>query len=168
MDVVVKDVKGYEDIYKVAEDGRIYSVKRVIEHRNRIITIGGKFLKSTPNNQGYHHVSLYLEGKSKTLKVHRIVAEAYIPNPSNKKEVNHKDFDKGNNAKSNLEWTTPKENTIHAIGRRSSDKLDDDKVREIRVLSSLGVSTSEVARRYKVSNIQIRRVIKREAWKHVK
>lgn len=65
--------------------------------------------------QGYYHVTLQINGKPKRFRVHRLVAEAFIPNPENKPYVNHKDGHRNNNCINNLEWVTPKENTQHAI-----------------------------------------------------
>lgn len=69
---------------------------------------------STRDRKGYLSVDLYKDGKRVTRGVHRLVAEAFIPNPENKPEVNHKDGNKHNNSISNLEWVTKKENVRHA------------------------------------------------------
>ena len=65
--------------------------------------------------QGYCHVTIYINKKAKRMRVHRLVAEAFIPNPDNKPYVNHKDGIRSNNKIDNLEWTTPSENTQHAV-----------------------------------------------------
>lgn len=65
--------------------------------------------------QDYHHVTLNIQGKQKRMRVHRLVAEAFIPNPDNKPYVNHIDGNKGNNNVNNLEWVTPSENIQHAV-----------------------------------------------------
>lgn len=67
------------------------------------------------NRYGYAVVDLYKNSKRKTERVHRLVANAFIPNPSDKPEVNHKDGNKTNNNVSNLEWTTKRENIDHAV-----------------------------------------------------
>ena len=66
------------------------------------------------NNNGYRYVTLNLEETRKNYRVHRLVAEKFIPNPNNLPQVNHKDGNKENNCVSNLEWVTAKENIIHA------------------------------------------------------
>ena len=65
--------------------------------------------------QDYHHVTLNINGKQKRMRVHRLVAEAFIANPNNKPYVNHIDGNRGNNNVENLEWVTPSENTQHAV-----------------------------------------------------
>ena len=91
--------------YKVSRSGTVYRIKS-----------NGKLseLKHDIDKDGYHRVTLYLNGKGYHRLVHRLVAEAYIPNPENKSQVNHKDGNKDNNYDYNLEWNTPKENIIHA------------------------------------------------------
>ena len=88
----MKDIKGYEGLYAIDEDGNVWSYRR------------NKFLKHTLNNSGYHMVNLCVDDKRKKCLIHRLVAEAFIPNPDNKPQVNHKDEDKSNNCGSNLEW----------------------------------------------------------------
>lgn len=101
-----KAVVGYEDLYEVSNKGRVKSLLR-----------GFPVLRKTPKhvNLGYPYLGLCDNGVHKTCYVHRLVAEAFIPNPLNKEEVNHKDGDKANNDVSNLEWVTHQENIQHAI-----------------------------------------------------
>ena len=113
----VYDGEVYEGLYKVSNLGRILS----LNYKNT-----GKAELMTPANvKGYLQVQLWKNRKGKWCKVHRLVAEAFLDNPDNKPEVNHKDEDKTNNfvflnedgsvykEKSNLEWKTPKENSNH-------------------------------------------------------
>ena len=98
MEEIWKDVVGYEGIYQVSNTGRIlaHSCER-------------RFQK---NNSGYETVMLYKDGKYRRKTVHRIVAEAFIPNPLCYSQINHIDEDKENNCVSNLEWCTPSENNL--------------------------------------------------------
>lgn len=89
-DGVFKPVKGYEGLYYITEEGKVYS------------SIQNKWLKTWADNQGYLVVTL--QGKKK--KIHRLVAEAFIPNPDNLPVVNHKDENKSNPFVDNLEWCT--------------------------------------------------------------
>ena len=79
-------------------------------------------LKPAKDKKGYLRVSLIKDGKLITCKVHRLVAKAFIPNPKNKPQVNHKDCNKENNCVDNLEWVTPFENVHHAWKNGLMDK----------------------------------------------
>ena len=89
------------DRYEVSNDGAI---------RNKE---SKKILKTFINDKGYEIVSLWLNGKDKKFRVHRLVADAFIPNPENKAQINHIDGNKLNNHADNLEWSTHSENISH-------------------------------------------------------
>ena len=94
----MKDIKGYEGLYAVTSCGKIWSYKNE------------KFLKPGVYKKGYLYVNLWKDGGFKTKQIHRLVAEAYIPNPDNLPQVNHKDENKANNCLQNLEWCDCKYN----------------------------------------------------------
>lgn len=99
----MKKIPGYNGKYSVTSDGRVFS-----EHKQ-------DFLKAHPNKQtSYLQVSLWEKNVGKFFYVHRLVAEAYCPNPFSKPEVNHIDGNRQNNDASNLEWVTSSENSYHA------------------------------------------------------
>ena len=100
----MKDVCNYEGLYKIDENGNVFSVRN------------NKFLNTTVFPNGYEYVHL-CNGKAKTklLRVHRLVAEAFIPNPNDLPQVNHKDGNKLNNNVDNLEWVTASENQKHSV-----------------------------------------------------
>lgn len=109
-----KDIKDFEGLYKISNKGRIKALERkVIGKFNSVRTIKEQYLTPTDNGRGYMVVALYKNGKRYFKKVHRLVAEAFIPNPENKSEVNHIDGNKKNNYVENLEWVTTKENCRH-------------------------------------------------------
>lgn len=97
----VRDVVGYENLYSVTSDGRVIGKK------------SGKELKRSYCN-GYARVKLYRDAKGKTILVHRIVADAFIPNEQGKPQVNHINSIKDDNRVENLEWVTQSENLKHA------------------------------------------------------
>lgn len=98
-----KPVKGFENYYKVSNLGNVISVRRNMQ------------LKKMHDSDGYLLISLYKEQKIIKGKIHRLVAQHFIPNPENKKTVNHKNGNKNDNSVSNLEWMTPSENSIHSF-----------------------------------------------------
>ena len=126
VEVVRKPVKGYEGYYEVDQFGRVFGLERIIKvndnGRNYEKPIAGKQLKQSMHTKGYKTVSLTKDGKTKTLFVHRLVAEAFIPNMDNLPMVNHKDEDKTNNFVENLEWCTNDYNINYGTARRRQAK----------------------------------------------
>ena len=105
----MKDIKGYEGIYKISEDGQVWSCYYK------------KFLSPFDNGHGYLYVVLNKDYNKVKARVHRLVAEAYVPNPKNLPFVVHKDGNKLNNSKSNLEYCTYSENNRHAMLELNKD-----------------------------------------------
>ena len=117
-----KDIVGYEGWYQVSDMGNVRSLTRTfVDIMGRTRTHKGRVLKLSENSDGYKSQNLLKFGESKGFKVHRLVAMAFIPNPENKPEVNHKDGVKSNNIKDNLEWATHIENMRHAISYGLND-----------------------------------------------
>lgn len=110
-------VKGYEGFYEVSTDGQVRSVDRVVVGRDGAsYPFKGKTLNTRPNVQvGYLQVPLWKNGKMTMHYVHRLVAEAHIPNPLNLPEVNHKNGVRADSRKDNLEWVDRSGNITHAI-----------------------------------------------------
>lgn len=108
-DELWSDIKGYEGIYQVSNYGRVKSIKR------------GIILK-TFERKGYPAVTLSKDGIGRSYSVHRLVGEAFIPNPDNLPYINHKDETRNNNQVSNLEWCTALYNNTYGTKlKRSSD-----------------------------------------------
>ena len=97
----MRDIIGYEGLYAVTSCGKIWS------YRSK------KFLKPVKDAKGYLRVDLYKNGAKANRKIHRLVAETYIPNPSGLPDVGHNDDVKEHNYIGNLYWTEPKENNSH-------------------------------------------------------
>lgn len=146
-------------------------------------------LKPTTDKKGYKRVGLQINGVLQTKKVHRLVAEAFIPNPEKKPCVNHINGIKSDNRVENLEWVTYKENTQHAIDNnlfifqtpeKSINKiikkgelngfslLTEKQVLEIRKKYKPRIITREVlAKEYNVTVSCIKDVLSRRSWKHI-
>lgn len=110
-------INGYDGLYIISNLGRVKRYKKGY----------WKTLKPTKNNHGYLTVQLSKNGKVSKYKIHRLVALHFIPNLENKSEVNHIDENKENNAVSNLEWTTHKENLNHGTRNERASKTMKEK-----------------------------------------
>ena len=110
-----KDIKGFEGMYQVSNLARIKSVERLRSNGSGMQLQPEKIKDIQTHINGYKYVNLYKDNKNYTHRIHRLVAEAFIPNTENKPDVNHIDADKGNNLPHNLEWATKKENIKHLI-----------------------------------------------------
>ena len=131
MQEIWKDVPGYEGLYQVSNMGRVKSLART-----RKMNLPGRDTASVSErilkfgaSQGYHAVTLAKDGINRKIRLHKLVALVFVPNPDNKPDINHKDGDKHNNRSDNLEWVTPSENQRHAI----STGLRKDELRRKRV-----------------------------------
>ena len=154
-----KAIIGFEGKYSVDEDGNVFS------------HINGRKLKPVITSKGYYYVDL--AGKNR--RVHRLVAEAFLPDFLTKPQVNHIDGNKQNNQLSNLEMTTAKENMRHAvrIGLQVSvkgenhwkAKLTNDDVITIKRLSLTGETCASISRKFEVSRPTISRIKSGKTWK---
>lgn len=116
MEEIWKDIEGYEGLYQVSNLGRVRSLDRVVQQLNRWGKYQSRFYRGCVLNPGvthdnYQSVSLTRQGKSASYSVHRLVAQAFIPNPDSLPQVNHKDENPSNNCVDNLEWCTAKYNS---------------------------------------------------------
>lgn len=110
-----RDVAGYEGLYQVSSMGRLKRLEKKTRTWNGSKTLKEKIIKPIVQRSGYAHVGLWDDCVQKQVRLHRLVAEAFChnPDPGHKIHVNHINEDKLDNRACNLEWVTPKENTLH-------------------------------------------------------
>lgn len=143
-----KPIRGYENRYSVSNFGRV---------KNHV---DGNLL-ALQKRVGYIRACLVVKQKQKRFSVHRLVAEAFIPNNESKPFINHKDFNRANNVVENLEWVTTKENAKHRKdsgrypklygGAAYRSKFTNQQAKEIRERYAIIKNQSELAREYRVS-----------------
>jgi hypothetical protein len=159
--------------YEVSSFGRVRSTNRLSGKRRGLIK--GKELVQTPNRGGYPEVRLFKDSKSTAKVVHRLVANAFIPNDYSKSQVNHKDGNKLNNKASNLEWMNNSENQKHAYklglqpskAGESNNKatITDKDVTKLKLLYNSGKTTKEVSELIGVNLSIVRHIIYGRTWK---
>jgi hypothetical protein len=129
-----RPVLGFEGDYLISNDGRVWS-----NHSNKILR--------NKCSQGYQYVSLCSQGFRQERRIHRLVAEAFIPNPENKPTVNHVNEVKADNRVENLEWATTQEQNVHGTRTKRAMEHTD------WVARTLKTDYSEVARKHDYHNI---------------
>ena len=127
---VWRDIKGYEGQYQVSNKGDVRSVDR-INHIGR--RYSGRTLRPSYHTNGYLQVDLRKDGIRISKLIHRLVAEAFIPNPNSHLEINHKDENKTNNNVENLEWCTREYNMNHGTRNARASQTQSKKVKAINI-----------------------------------
>lgn len=120
-----KEIKGYEGKYIVSNYGEIISLPRYKNNHSKKQYVEPKEIPTYTNStNGYVYVALYKDGRMRNLRLHRLVAEAFVKRETNKNQINHIDGNKQNNRADNLEWCTSQENIRHAynMGLKNNDK----------------------------------------------
>lgn len=155
-----KDIKGYEGYYKISSYGRVKGLRRLIKPYNcsKGYWIDEKIIKDGTSNGGYRMITLSKKGKNSIFRVHRLVAEAFIPNPYNKETVNHKDECVTNNHVDNLEWMTQAENNEYGT-RKARQRVNSNVKGHQKDLSKdeltdcliKGMTYKEISNKYHIS-----------------
>ena len=152
-----KDIKGYEGIYLISNRGRVLSLYR---YKERARGTSGYFintreLKKSITTTGYESVGLVKDGKTKTHKIHRLVAKHFVANPFNRDVVNHIDGDYLNNNADNLEWCTTAENCLHALDEGLKRSFDIDKNSLEYLYLTKNMTPGEIGRLFGLSRAPI-------------
>lgn len=180
-----RPVVGYEGLYSVTPAGDVYrETGHVVNRAGGTREVQGGLKTPTPNEKGYLRVGLWLGGKAKAHKVHRLVALAYLPNPDGLAEVDHLNFQRADNRVENLEWVSHAENVRRACasGRLRSEKrargpvgsehprskMDEVTVREARTRHHRDAASGRsLARAQGVSPSTMSRALCGKTWAHV-
>lgn len=172
--VEIEITKIKADINQIWKEIQDYEKYYVINNCGIVKRIGGKELKPSKNRGGYYWVKLSRPKQRKDCRIHRLVAQAFIPNPKNYPCINHKDGNKLNNQINNLEWCTKLQNEHHAmkLGLYPSGednynaKLTWEKVAEIRnKYIPFKYSRVKLAREYGVAEGSIQRILNGKGWR---
>ena len=115
MEEIWKDVIGYEGLYQVSSLGRVKGLEKKVTRSNRIHSLKERMLDPYVGFHGYKMFNLVGNGKTRSVALHRIITETFIPNPENKRTINHKNKVKIDNRIENLEWCSDRENVSHAV-----------------------------------------------------
>lgn len=155
---------------KLKEDNRFEISQIGIIRNAKTKSIKSQYVSST----GYYMISISKNNKSKSFRVHRLLANNFIDNPNKLKEVNHKDGNKLNNSLTNLEWVSHFGNMQHAFNtglvnntgiKNGMAKLNQHKVADIKIMLQQGVSQYKIAQKYNVSRSAILKIHLNQTWK---
>lgn len=173
MEEIWKPIAETNGRYEVSNLGRVRSTDYDVGHRwGGKAKKRGRVLKPRPDKDGYLCVAWYIDRKCRNAKIHRIVAQHFLP-PSDLPEVNHKDLDKTNNVHTNLEWSTRKSNQEHASGSRvfsalknprRAKKLNADIVMAIRHAREAGKTYAEIASEFGISAPTALKIVRGDIW----
>lgn len=134
---VWRDILGFEHNYQVSNLGRIRTKDRYVRiggGKERFVK--GRIVKPTICTNGYYEIQMHINGKRKIKLLHRAVGEAFIPNPNNLPQINHKDENPANNSADNLEWCTPRYNANY--GTRNQRMVKDKYLKPVFMMDKEG------------------------------
>jgi hypothetical protein len=165
--------KSYEDRFEISDDGKLRNIiTGTIYKLNKVGKVGSAYLGVC--------VSLGSKNNKLVIKIHKAIAETFIPNPNNLPQVNHKDGNKLNNNVSNLEWVTNQENSIHAwqtgltISKKGIDKIESKLTNEnVAYIKENYIPKDKIfgcralAKQFNVSHSIISKIINKKIWVHL-
>ena len=147
MEEIWRDIPQYEGMYQVSSKGRVRSLDRTLLTANGEHKMKGRVLSPNVNNSGYYYVTLSKDRRHWCAKVHRLVATAFIPNPDNLPEVNHRDGNKLNCCIENLEWCNHSDNHKHSF-RMGLSKVGVAQKAKRKSVLQIDAVTGEVVREW--------------------
>jgi hypothetical protein len=171
-----KDISGYEGYYQISNNCVVKSIDRYVNVKSGFKRLlKGRLMRPYTGRDGYVYYLLTVNKISKHVPAHRLLAIAFIDNPENKPEVNHKDTIRTNNSIGNLEWVTARENIQHSIktgtntqclpgSNNPASKLTEKQVLEIRKANG---SHSSIASLYHVSRRTVGFIKTKQRWAHL-
>lgn len=155
-----KDVTGYEGLYQVSNFGNVKSLWFWNGHKYKKRN-EPKILRQSNTTTGYKKVELIKNGIKRSLKVHRLVGIAFIPNPDNKKTINHIDFNPKNNKVDNLEWCTHQENIYHSVINNKLGVVKSGELKQQIIKQYVdGVSLNDIQNEFNISLVTMRNILK--------
>ena len=172
-----KPIKGFEGLYEISDNGEVITLPRILSTPTSKYMLKERKTKGYKTHKGYLTFDFRRRG-GKCVLVHRLVAEAFIPNPNNLPQVNHKDGDKTNNVVSNLEWCDNSFNQLHAFKNKlqkgefnhPNSKLTYNDVVYIKSnyqKGILGKGMKSLAKKFNVSHSTIQQIINGNSYKNI-
>lgn len=178
-DELWKDAVDYEGFYQISDRGKVKSIARVVMRKDgKPYTVKERIITPYVDRYGYLRIELNKRGVAKKHYVHRLVGQAFIPNPDNKPQINHIDTNKKNNTVNNLDWVTLQENRDHAVanglqpdqrGKNNPNiKLTKKDVLLTRKLKKAGKTHTEISKIVGTSVSNVNNIVGGYTWKWLK
>jgi hypothetical protein len=170
MEEIWKDITDFEGLYKISNLGKIKRIPSIKCKKER-------YIAACLNDNGYYIIRLYKNSKGKCAKLHRLIAQAFIPTVEGKTFINHINGIKTDNRIENLEWCTKAENSQHAIkmglhkiqgSKHFAAKLDEEKVLSLRrEYKERKMKVVDLQRKYGISKSAFHQIVNRVRWRHI-
>lgn len=164
--------------YEVSNDGLVRSIERIaLKSDGMKHPVASKILSPATDASGYHRVGIMIDGKLVTRKVHRLVAQAFLPIDNKRNEVNHKNGIKSCNNADNLEWVSRSENMLHAFkkglatplrgSKNPTAKIDEFQALTIITMLKSGFGPKKISEMYGISNHITKDISRGRTWQHL-